>query len=142
MYRSLGQAEEARAAYLHSLSITERLASRNPSNAAWQRDLSVSHSKVGDVSLSLGQMEEARAAYRHSLAITERLASQDPSNAASQRDLVVCLVRMAEIVQPHEATQYLIRAQSMIESVRQRQLNPVDLSTITSLIEALRDRGL
>ena len=40
--------------YRDSLAITERLAKSDPGNAGWQRDLSVSHHKVGDVQVAQG----------------------------------------------------------------------------------------
>jgi hypothetical protein len=46
-----GDLEEADAAYRACLAIRERLAAADPSNAGWQRDLSVSQNKVGDVLL-------------------------------------------------------------------------------------------
>ena len=44
-----GQLEAARAAFAESLAISRRLAELDPSNARWQRDLAVAHSKVGGV---------------------------------------------------------------------------------------------
>ena len=76
-------------AYRASLAIAERLARQDASNAGWQRDLSVSHIKVGDVLVAQGDAGGALEAYRASLAIAERLARQDASNAEWQRDLSV-----------------------------------------------------
>ena len=36
------------------MEISERLAGQDPSNAQWQRDLSVSHSRLGDAQLAAG----------------------------------------------------------------------------------------
>jgi len=36
------------------LGIAEALAARDPANTEWQRDLSVSHNKIGDVLLAQG----------------------------------------------------------------------------------------
>src|SRR5262245_65835989 len=73
----------------------QRLAAQDPGNAGWQRDLSVSHIKVGDVLIAQGDGAGALAAYRASLGIRERLAAQDPGNAAWQRDLVVSHFKLA-----------------------------------------------
>ena len=59
------------------LAIFERLATADPSNAGWQRDLSVSHEKVGDVLTAQGRLDHALEAYRASLAIAERLAAAE-----------------------------------------------------------------
>jgi hypothetical protein len=44
-----GDPTAALQAYRDSLAIAERLAKADPGNAGWQRDLSVSYSKVGNV---------------------------------------------------------------------------------------------
>jgi hypothetical protein len=36
----------------------------NPGNAGWQRDLSVSHNKIGDVQRAQGDLTAALASYR------------------------------------------------------------------------------
>jgi tetratricopeptide (TPR) repeat protein len=65
----------------------ERLVSADPSNAGWQRERAVAHSKVGDIYQEQGHLDDALAAYRECLAIFQRLASTDPSNAGWQSDL-------------------------------------------------------
>jgi tetratricopeptide (TPR) repeat protein len=55
------------------------LAAADPSNAGWQRDLSVSHDRIGDVLLAQGDLAGALKAYRESLAVAARLAAADPS---------------------------------------------------------------
>ena len=45
-----------------------------------QRDLSVSHNKLGDVARAAGDLAAARAAYQASLDIAVRLAAADPAN--------------------------------------------------------------
>ena len=59
-----GQLAEALNAYRAGLAIAERLAVADPGNAPWQRDLSVSHEKLGDVLVAQGQLAEALKAYR------------------------------------------------------------------------------
>jgi len=66
-----------------------QLAQGEPSNTVWQRSLSVSHSRVGNMLLARGNLSEALSAYRQSLAISEQLAQNDLSNAVWQRDLSV-----------------------------------------------------
>ena len=74
-----GDLADALTAYRAGLAIAERLAAADPSNASWQRDLSVSHNKLGDVLVAQGQLAEALAAYRASQAIFERLAAERPA---------------------------------------------------------------
>ena len=61
----------------------------SPGNVGWQRDLSVSHNKVGDLAAASGDLSAARDAYTAALAIRQRLADADPGNAGWQRDLSV-----------------------------------------------------
>ena len=61
----------------------------DPGNAGWQRDLSVSHEKIGNLAMAAGDLTAARDAYTAALAIAQRLADTDPGNAGWQRDLSV-----------------------------------------------------
>ena len=47
LYRALGEGEKARDAYQSALAIAERLASREPDRADYQRDLAVSYYRMG-----------------------------------------------------------------------------------------------
>ncbi len=81
--------------YRDSLAIGDRLAKSDPGNADWQRDLSVSYNKVGDVQVAQGDLAGALKSYRDSLAIADRLAKSDPGNAGWQRDLSVSYAKLA-----------------------------------------------
>ena len=93
-----GNLPDALAAYQASLAIRERLAKADPGNAGWQRDLSVSHDKIGDVLVDQGNLPAALAAYQASLAISERLAKADPGNAGWQRDLSVSHNKIGDVL--------------------------------------------
>jgi tetratricopeptide (TPR) repeat protein len=82
-----GDLSGALKSYRDSLTISGKLANQDPSNALWQRDLSVSAEKVGDVLNAQGDFAGALKSYRESLAIREKLTHQDSSNADQQRDL-------------------------------------------------------
>ncbi len=71
---ALAEYEQFRAA-------AEKLAAQDPGNAEWQRDLSVSYEKIGDVQRAQGDLGGALKAYQDSLAIRQKLAAQDPGNA-------------------------------------------------------------
>ena len=75
----------------------ERLAKADPGNAGWQRDLSVSHDKIGDVQRAQGDLAAALTSYQASLAIAERLAKADPGNAGWQRDLSVSHDKIGDV---------------------------------------------
>ena len=92
-----GNLPEALKSYRDSLAIFDRLAKADPGNAGWQRDLSVSYNKVGDVLVAQGNLPEALKSFRDSLAIADRLAKADPGNAGWQRDLAISNERIADI---------------------------------------------
>ncbi len=77
------------AAYRAGLAISENLARHDPANLDWQRDLSVSHERIGNVLVAQGERAAALEAYRAGLAIRENLARRDPANLDWQRDLSV-----------------------------------------------------
>ncbi|MEO8630904.1 MAG: hypothetical protein ABI612_22825, partial [Betaproteobacteria bacterium] len=63
----------------------------------WQRDLSVSHNKIGDVQVTQRNLPAALESYRASMRIRERLAQADPGNAGWQRDLIISFVKLSEV---------------------------------------------
>jgi len=80
------------------LAIAERLAAADRSNMQWQRDLSVSYEKIGDVLMAQGRLEETLKAYRDGLAIRERLAAADRSNTQWQRDLSISYNKVGDVL--------------------------------------------
>ena len=77
----------------------ERLAAADPSNAGWQRDLSVSHEQARRRAGGAGASWPTRSqAYQASLAIREQLAAADPSNAGWQRDLSVSHNKIGDVL--------------------------------------------
>jgi hypothetical protein len=75
----------------------KRRARTDPGNAGWQRDLSVSHDRLGDMAMATGDMPAARNAYTAALAISQRLADADPGNADWQRDLSVSQMNVGNV---------------------------------------------
>jgi tetratricopeptide (TPR) repeat protein len=93
-YRTLAEA----AAFLsptHEVLATH--AAEDPSNARWQRDLSVSHDRVGNLQVAQGDLAGALKSYRNSLAISARFAAADPSNAGWQQDLGVSHNKVGDV---------------------------------------------
>ncbi|NQW09139.1 MAG: tetratricopeptide repeat protein, partial [Alphaproteobacteria bacterium] len=92
-----GELATALDSFRASLTIRERLAAADPGNAGWQRDLSVSHNKIGDVQVTQGDLGAALDSFRASHTIFERLAAVDPGNAGWQRDLAVSNERVGDM---------------------------------------------
>jgi uncharacterized protein DUF4062 len=94
---SHGTVEQARASYLESERHALRLTEDDPGNTEWQRDLAVSHSRLGDVAVAQGNLPDAVRRYGAALAIMEKLAASDPTNAVWQDDVEKCRRRVAEV---------------------------------------------
>ena len=92
-----GDLAGALTSYRDGLAIADRLAKADPGNAGWQRDLSVSYEKIGDVQVAQGDLAGALKSYRDSLAIADRLAKSDPGNAGWQRDLSVSYDKIGDV---------------------------------------------
>ena len=60
---------------------------RDPANAGWQRDLSVSHDRVGEVLERKGDLDAALESFRAGLAIAEALTRREPRAREWQWDL-------------------------------------------------------
>jgi len=120
--------------YRKDMAITARLAAANPSNAGWQRDLSVSHNKEGDVLRTQGDLPGALKAYRESLVIRVRLAATDPSNAGWQSGLGVSYAKMAQVseaLSPTESRDWWRKCYEQFFSMKQRGiLNPTDVKLL------------
>ncbi len=93
-----GNLDEALKSYRDSLAIADPLAKTDPSNAGWQRDLSVAYSNVGDVLKARGELAAALKSYRDALAVRDRLAKADPGNAGWQRDLSVSYQKVGSVL--------------------------------------------
>ena len=61
------------------------------------RDLSVSHNRIGEVQRAQGDLVGALKSYRDGLAIRDRLAQSDPGNTQWQRDLSVSCNKVGEV---------------------------------------------
>jgi hypothetical protein len=69
------------------LAIVERLADSDPSNSQWQRDLSVSHNRIGEILETQGHLAGAIAAHEQGLLIMQSLAARLPDHPEFQRAL-------------------------------------------------------
>ena len=67
-------------------------------NTNWQRGLTFSLNKAGDVLLAMGDRESALKHYRESLDIMRRLLAKDKDNTAWQRGAADSLNRMGDLL--------------------------------------------
>ena len=77
-----GNLPEALKSFRDALAIADRLAKADPGNAGWQRDLSVSYNKVGDVLVAQGNLPEALKSFRDGLAISTVWRRPTPATPA------------------------------------------------------------
>jgi tetratricopeptide (TPR) repeat protein len=84
-----GELAAALQAYEHYHASMLTLTQRDPDNAVWQRDLSVSYNFMGSVKEAQGDLTGAEQAYQQGLDIMLALTKRDPHNADWQRDLSV-----------------------------------------------------
>jgi formylglycine-generating enzyme required for sulfatase activity/tetratricopeptide (TPR) repeat protein len=85
--------------YEESWSIRAALATRDPDNAGWQRDLGVIFEKLGEVLQLQGNLAGAQRRYEAGLLIREALVARDPENAGWQRDLSVSFDELGGLLQ-------------------------------------------
>ena len=95
---SLGRIGQAMERHQEAFHLLKMRADAEPDWADYQRDLSVSHNKMGDLLRVLGQGEQARQHYDDDLAIAQRLANAEPDRADYQRDLSVSHERMGDLL--------------------------------------------
>jgi CHAT domain/TIR domain/AAA ATPase domain len=98
--RAFLSAGDLTAATRQQQSIHEQVEARSaadPANTGWQRDLSVSHIRLGDLAQAAGDLATARSNFQAALAIRERLVTTDPANTGWQRDLSVSHERLGDL---------------------------------------------
>ncbi|HRD65404.1 MAG TPA: ATP-binding protein, partial [Candidatus Competibacter sp.] len=86
--------------YRDGLAIRERLAQADPGNAGWQRDLSVSYSKIGTIFRKTGDRTNALKALEEGQTIMVRLTQASPDNAGWKQDLIWFDKEIAELRRP------------------------------------------
>jgi tetratricopeptide (TPR) repeat protein len=99
LYLRLGDLEQANRTCSKELELAERHSVADPANTEWQRDLSVSLIKFGNVLKTQGDGPGALAAFRKSLTIRKVLAARDPSNTRWQRDVSVSHIKIGNVLE-------------------------------------------
>ena len=95
---ALGDTARALEGFLRLVEAHESRALREPGRADYQRDLSVSYDRLGDLMSALGQGEEARRLFEQSLQIRQRLAEAEPGRADYQRNLSVSYNKLGDLM--------------------------------------------
>ncbi|MFN6106490.1 MAG: hypothetical protein ACK5EA_18815, partial [Planctomycetaceae bacterium] len=134
---ALGDGPAARDAFQKSLDIAQKLASAEPDRADYQRDLSVSFNKMGDLELSQGNVAAARDAFQKDLEIAITLANREPDRADYQVDVVLSLIQMAKFDEDPRPS--LGRALQILEQLdRTGRLSPAHRPMLDRLRQAMQ----
>ena len=76
---------------------SQALAARDPNNAEWQRDLSVSYNKIGDISAARGDRDGALKAYKDGLDIAKRSPRAIPTTPNGSAISPSAMTRVGDI---------------------------------------------
>ena len=74
-------------------------AAADPGNSQWQRNLSVSHQRIGNIEQARGNLAAALTSFQTGMVIAQKLAAADPGNSEWQRDLSVSHNKIGDIEQ-------------------------------------------
>ncbi len=91
----------ARARYSEALAVAVEAITDEPANAILERDVSLSHERLGDEARAVGDIASATDHDQASFDFDERLARTDPTNTEWQRDLSVSPSRVAGAAVAH-----------------------------------------
>ena len=94
---ALGATSQAVERYVELVRDHEALAASDPGRADYQRDVSVSYEKLGDLQQALGDGDQALKLFTASLEIAQRLAAAEPGRADYQRDVSVSYERLGDL---------------------------------------------
>jgi tetratricopeptide (TPR) repeat protein len=75
----------------------KRLVQADAQNPIWQRDLSISFERLGDVFLTLGRTDDALTQFQAKLKIDRALVESDPKHTENQRNLSISLNRLGDV---------------------------------------------
>jgi len=79
--------------------IFKKLSQQAPDNTRYQRSLSVSYNKLGNIQLRLGNTQAALTHYQASLELDKKLSQQEPGNTKFQRGLSMSYNSLGDIQQ-------------------------------------------
>jgi tetratricopeptide (TPR) repeat protein len=95
---ALGLTAQGLAVYRRLQDLLEQRCCAEPQRADYQRDLSVSYERLGDLMRALGNGEAAREYFQKSLDIRERLARAEPQHADYQSEVSVSYEKLGNLM--------------------------------------------
>ena len=126
-----------------ALAIAEALAAETPNSLEWQRDLSVSHQKLGMLAADAGNTSVARRHFETSRAIRERLVMLAPDDPTREWDLAGILDRLGELALANDDPSGAMREFTVLEAIMRRLAanEPDNLDWQRDLAVALQKLG-
>ena len=115
-----GQSTAALRAYQTAHDTANTSLAIEPTNTQWQRDLSVSYNKIGNIQAKQGDSAAALKSYQAGLTIRERLATGDPRNTEWQRDLSVSYNKIGGIQATQGETAAALKSYQASLAIRER----------------------
>ena len=111
------------------VAIRGKLTAADPGNSQWQRDLSVSHSKIGAIEQAQGNLAAALTSFQADMAIAQKLAAADPGNSEWQLDFVISCWKVGnskgDFLKSAERRAILVRGLNTLEALeKQGRLAP------------------
>ncbi len=100
--------------------VRKALADKDPANTDWQRGLSVSYDKLGEIAVSAGKLDDARGFYEQAFAVRKALTRKDISNVEWQLDLCGSLAKRSVVARTRtEKVQMLTEARRIYNRLAQ-----------------------
>jgi len=93
----LGIREKLVTQYESAFQIIQELVHQDPGNSGWQRNLSISYDRLGNVLKAQGDLSGAKNWYENALEIREKLAALN-TGSDGQRDLLVSFSNLGDIL--------------------------------------------
>ena len=133
-----GRLDLARGAVEAVLRWQQRAADAEQATPVWQRDLSVSFNRLGNLAAAQGNLPEAQRLFGEALRIAQLLAESDPANAEWQRDLWVSCWRVAGVLEQQgsdESMNYWRQAHNTLTAMVEQGLfvSPPDMQFLDTL---------
>ena len=125
-WATAGNSTQAMQVLTRAREVANRQVASDPSNSQWQRDLSVSHNKIGDMQSAQGDLAAALKSYQAGTAIRQKLAASDPSNSQWQADLAVSAWKIGTLKgspqSKAEQRAVLMQGLKVLDGLAQRQV--------------------
>lgn len=123
----------------------KRLVSADTQNPIWQRDLSVSFERLGDVFLKLGRTDDALTQFQDGWKISCGLVEADPNDAQNQHHLSISHAKLGQV---HRAAKDFLKSVAAFDSalqiarlLKQKGLLAGQIDSLIGVLEADRKQS-